>query len=86
MSNKRVVHCKKSKFDVYIGRPGKWGNPFTIGKDGTRADVVRKYKEWIVKQPDLMSSLHELKGKVLGCWCAPQACHGDVLEELANSN
>lgn len=32
--NKRVVHCKRDKFDVYIGRPGKWGNPFTIGKDG----------------------------------------------------
>ena len=31
-----------------------------------------------------MSHIHELKGKVLGCWCAPQACHGDTLAELAN--
>jgi len=79
-----VVHCKKKKFDVYIGRPGKWGNPFEIGKDGTREDVVKKYRAWVVEQPVLMSSLHELKGKTLGCWCAPRACHGDVLAELAN--
>ena len=82
--SKRVVHCKKSNYDVYIGRPGKWGNPFEIGKDGTREDVVRKYRAWVIKQPVLMSSLHELKGKTLGCWCAPRACHGDVLAELAN--
>ena len=69
---------------MYIGRPGKWGNPFEIGKDGTRHDVVRKYRAWVIKQPVFMSSLHELKGKTLGCWCAPRAYHGDVLIELAN--
>ena len=84
--SKRVVHCKKSRYDAYIGRPGKWGNPFEIGKDGTREDVVRKYRAWVIKQPVLMSSLHELKGKTLGCWCAPRACHGDVLAELANKD
>ena len=80
-----VVHCKKSKYDVYIGRPSKWGNPFEIGKDGDRATVIRKYREWLVTQPDLMAALPELKGKVLGCWCAPKACHGDVLHAMANS-
>jgi hypothetical protein len=80
----RVVHCKKEKYDVYIGRPSKWGNPFTIGKDGTREEVIEKYETWIQTQPDLLSSLHELKGKTLACWCAPQACHGDVLVKLAN--
>lgn len=79
-----VVHCKKDEFDVYIGRPSKWGNPFVMGKDGDRETVVKKYKEWLLKQPKLMAQLHELRGKVLGCWCAPQACHGDVLVELAN--
>jgi hypothetical protein len=78
-----VVHCKKDTYDVYIGRPSKWGNPFTIGKDGDRDEVIRKYKEWIVTQPNLMRSLHELKGKTLGCWCKPNACHGDVLVELS---
>lgn len=86
-----VVHCKKSKHDVYIGRPSKWGNPFshqsgTLAKYkvATRNEAVSKYREWLLKQPELMAELHELKGKTLGCWCAPQACHGDVLVELAN--
>lgn len=78
----RVVHCKCEPFDVYIGRPSKWGNPFPIGL-GTRAQVVTAYREWIVKQPHLMADLQELKGKTLGCWCHPKLCHGDVLVELA---
>jgi len=79
----KVVHCKKEPFDVYIGRPSKWGNPFTIGKDGTREEVIEKYRDWIIEQDDLMEALPELKGKVLGCWCSPKSCHGDVLIELA---
>ena len=79
--NKLVVHCKKDKYDVYIGRPSKWGNPFVIGKDGTREDVVSKYKEWVQEQA---LDFKELKGKTLGCWCSPHACHGDVLVEFAN--
>lgn len=80
----KVVHCKKEKYDVYIGRPSKWGNPFTIDKDCTREQAVEKYREWVKKQPELMASLHELEGKTLGCWCAPKACHGDILLQLAN--
>lgn len=79
-----VVHCKKSKYDVYIGRPSKWGNCFEIGKDGTRIEVIKKYKEWLLNNKELMVQLPELKGKILGCWCAPNCCHGDVLAELAN--
>lgn len=78
----KVVHCKKEKYDVYIGRPSKWGNPFIIGRDGTREEVIEKYREYIMQRPDLLSDLHELKGKVLGCWCKPKPCHGDVLVEL----
>lgn len=80
----RVVHCKKEPYDVYIGRPSKWGNPFTIGKDGTREEVIKKYREWILTQEHLLNSLHELKGKTIACWCSPQACHGDILKELAD--
>jgi hypothetical protein len=80
-----VVHCKRSTHDVYIGRPSKWGNPFEIGKDGDRETVIQKYREWILTQPHLLSALPELRGKVLGCWCAPKACHGDVLVSLANA-
>lgn len=78
----RVVHCKKEPYDVYIGRPSKWGNPFEIGKDGTRKDVIDKYRDWILSQPELMKSLPDLEGKTLACWCRPKACHGDVLIEL----
>lgn len=82
MSKTTVVHCKKSSYDVYIGRPVKWGNPF---KFGTREQNIARYETWIKTQPELMSALHELKGKVLGCWCAPKACHGDVLARLADA-
>ena len=82
----KVVHCKREKYDVYIGRPSKWGNPFEIGKDGTREEVIAKYRKYILNQPDLMNSLDELQGKVLGCWCSPKACHGDTLLEFANRN
>lgn len=69
---------------VYIGRPSKWGNPYVIGPDGTREDVMRKYREFIPLQTDLLKDLHELKGRDLMCWCAPAECHGDVLLSLAN--
>lgn len=81
---RNVVHCKKRKYDVYIGRPGKWGNPFVIGKDGTREEVVDKYAAWIKTQPALLAAIPSLKGKRLGCWCAPALCHGNVLSTLAN--
>lgn len=83
MCTKLVVHCKKAPFDIYIGRPSLWGNPFTIGRDGDRAEVIRKYEAWIRAQPQLLAQVHTLRGKVLGCWCSPQACHGDVLARLA---
>lgn len=77
-----VVNRRYSNYDIYIGRPSRWGNPFKIGADGTRQQVIDKYREWVVKQPELMAALHELRGKRLGCWCKPRACHGDVLVEL----
>lgn len=80
-----VVHCKRHHYDVYIGRPSKWGNPFYLGEDGTREEVIDKYRAWIATQPDLIRAAQaELRGKILGCWCAPRACHGDVLLEIAN--
>ena len=81
----RIVHCKRDPYDVYIGRGknSKWGNPFVLGKDGDRQEVIVKYEEWVKTRPDLMAALPELKGKILGCWCAPQACHGEVLVRLS---
>ncbi len=76
----RVVHCKHEPYDVYIGRPSKWGNPYVIGKDGDRDEVISKYEMYIMCHPELFAELQELEGKVLGCWCAPQECHGDILK------
>jgi hypothetical protein len=81
----RVVHCKKEPYDVYIGRPSKWGNPFQIGRDGTRAEVLAKYREWLSGQPQLLAAIGELRGKTLGCWCDPAPCHGHILAKLADS-
>lgn len=80
----KVVHCKREKYDIYIGRPSKWGNPFEIGKDGTREEVIERYRQYIFMDVKLRRELGELKGKTLGCWCSPEACHGDVLAELAD--
>jgi hypothetical protein len=87
----RVVHCKKEPYDVYIGRPSKWGNPFSH-KDGTtakfkvatRGEAIDAYEKWITEGEGnhLLNDLHELDGKVLGCWCKPQRCHGDILVKL----
>lgn len=69
---------------VYVGRPSKWGNPFTIGRDGNRTEVIAKYEEWIVEQPELMAAIRTLRGKNLICWCAPQRCHAEILMRIAN--
>lgn len=85
----RVVHCKREPYDVLIDRRTQWGNPFKIGEDcSTRAQAIAYYKEWIWKDdqaPLRKAAKRELRGKTLGCWCAPRACHGDVLLEIANS-
>ena len=80
-----VLNKRNSSKGVYIGRPSKWGNPFVIGADGSRADVVRKFEEYLKSNPMLMEAAKkELKGKDLVCFCAPLACHGDVLSRIAN--
>ncbi|KKK91261.1 hypothetical protein LCGC14_2714740 [marine sediment metagenome] len=81
-----VVHCKLESYDIYIGRPSKWGNPFIIGRDGDRHECLAKYANWLNKQPELKAAVSELKGKILGCWCAPfNLCHGDILARLADA-
>jgi hypothetical protein len=82
--NVKQVGKRPAANRVYVGRPSKWGNPFVIGKDGTRAQVITKYRAWIVQQPALIRALEDLRDKDLVC-CAPEACHADVLVELANA-
>lgn len=85
----KVVHCKRSQYDIYIGRPSKWGNCYshldgTLAefKVATREEAITKYEEWIRNQPELLSELYLLEGMTLGCWCKPLACHGDILVKL----
>lgn len=81
----RVVHFKKDPYDVYIGRPSKWGNPFVVDQDGTRDEVIAKYRDYLFEHPELLHAIaSELQGRVLGCWCKPERCHGDVLAEIAD--
>ncbi len=82
--------------EIYVGRStrngwrkSRWGNPFTVRPNATqeqRADVIAMYRRWVLHRPDLLAVLPELRGKDLICWCAPEACHGDVLLELANKS
>ena len=79
----KIVKCGEKPYDIYIGRPSKWGNPFVIGVDGSRKECIEKYRNWIMTQRELLDSLHELDGKILGCWCGEQKpCHGHILIEL----
>lgn len=79
----RVVNKYKEPYDIYIGRGSMWGNPFVIGKDGDRAEVIAKYRDYLwqnikhgkINKGDLIG----LDGKVLGCFCKPLDCHGDII-------
>lgn len=82
MRKPEVVHCKRAPYDVYIGRGSKWGNPFRIGPDGDRSEVIALFRQHLEASPHLLSALAELEGKRLGCFCAPKPCHGDVLAEF----
>jgi len=81
----RVVNVQRNeRYDVYIGRPSQWGNPYRLAREADRALVISKYLDWLRRHPALLARVGELKGKTLGCYCAPKACHGDVLRLLAD--
>lgn len=83
--NVRDVGKRTTDTQIYVGRRTKWGNPFKIGEAGTREEVIEKYRAYIMAilflDPEF---LEPLRGKNLVCWCAPLACHADILLELAN--
>lgn len=77
-----IVNIKHDKCDIYCGRPSIYGNPFEIGRDGTRDDVIEKYKSYFykkIKDPKFKQKVFLLRGKKLGCWCAPLRCHLEVI-------
>lgn len=94
----RVINIKKEKEFTkekstntyeYIGRGSYWGNPYSMFEDGdSREDVIRKFKYDFdyEKFPNKdKSEVYKLAGKRLGCFCKPEACHGDVLAEFLNA-
>lgn len=91
--NKHAATAEELAGAVYVGRPTKWGNPFSHlpssqakFRVSTREEAVAAYKNWIVTRPDLIEeATRELRGKNLVCWCAPKCCHGDILLEIANT-
>lgn len=79
-----VTWAKEQGLLVRVDRSSAWGNPFVLGKDGCRDEVIHKYADQhLPDRPDLTSRVDELRGKALACWCAPERCHGDVLAALA---
>ena len=73
----------KEEYDIYIGRGSLWGNPYKIGEDGTREEVIEKYRLYLWEQIKsgkiTKEQLIALQSKRLGCFCKPQACHGDII-------
>lgn len=71
-NSQKVVHIKPDPYDSYIGRGSIWGNPFKIGPDGDRRQVLAKYKEYLLRGEGrhLLQRIGELEGKTLGCSCA----------------
>ena len=72
---------------VRIDRRTRWGNPFLIGRHGTREEIIERYRSWLWQKVQSgefpLSQLAALNGKKLACWCHPQPCHGDVLAKAA---
>lgn len=83
MKTEIVNKYHKVRYDVYIGRGSDFGNPYVIGVDGDRDEVINKYREYfynrIDKDPSFKLRVEGLRGKTLACFCKPKACHGDVI-------
>lgn len=92
----RAVNLRFEEYDEYIGRGSEWGNLWSHKKSSqatyivaTREDAVRAHRFWVNRrlelgEPGLVEKIRALKGKRLGCYCKPAACHGDTLAELAD--
>lgn len=83
-----AVNLRSEACDIRIDRKTRWGNPFVMGHDGDRDAVCEKYRTWLWRQiregKITLEDLAALKGKKLGCHCAPRRCHGDTLSAAAD--
>lgn len=80
-----IVNLKHEQCDIRCDRSSLYGNPYRIGRDGTREEVIEKYKKYfydkIERNHDFRKSVLYLKGKILGCYCKPLNCHCDIIVE-----
>lgn len=90
----KVVNIRREQYDVYIGRAGHgqdgyFGNPVRLKPGEARGTTLEKYKTYfynrLVADPEFKRRIHGLKGKILGCFCKPQSCHGDIIKEYLDS-
>jgi hypothetical protein len=99
MTTPRVVNVRHQQHAdaIYVGRAvlsrgladSPFGNPYKLARDATpadRAEVIQKYRSWLLGQRELLRRLHELRGRPLACWCAPEPCHANVLVELVDAD
>jgi hypothetical protein len=94
MTETKLVNIKSHReYDVYIGRPSIFGNPYTHIKNketraeyvvATRKEAIEKYREYLLNNPELLDKIEQLRGKTLACWCSPKSCHGDIIIEVLN--
>lgn len=76
--------AEREELYVRVDRRSQWGNPFEMPADGDRETVIRNYEDhYLPFKPSITAKIEDLRGKVLGCWCAPDPCHGDVLARWA---
>jgi hypothetical protein len=102
MSTTRVVNIRSEDCDVFIGRGpggmvakvpgthGYFGNPFALRRESERELVLEQYRAYfdhrVSMDPTFVEELKKLKGKRLGCFCAPALCHGSVIVEWVEKN
>ena len=88
----KVVNMRKSKWDVRVDRMSRLGNPYRIGKDGNRKEVIAKYRKYLWRcikgknevYKELIKLSYMDNNTRLGCWCKPKACHGDIIVKAIN--
>lgn len=66
---------------VVCDRSSEWGNPFRIGPDGDREEVIAKFRRYFLHSP-LYFRIGELYGKDFACHCAPKSCHCDIYKSF----
>lgn len=83
-----VVNLNKKRFDVYIGRPGLFGNPYEMSEEADRKRVIDEFRKYFAERiktdEEFRKAVEALRGKVLGCYCKPKPCHGDVIAQYLN--